>query len=127
MNLPLLGYRAKLKLNSDNDPFDTFIFSGLIFIAVIFIVLLGFYFILITSLSALPFEYAVNGDSITLTSWKDKNNPNIKEAVIPDNVEGLKDSDNDGIVDYLDAIDECNVLPSKFSIAQYLADPECIE
>ena len=34
-----------LKLNSNNDPFDTFIFSGLIFIGVIFIVLLGFYFI----------------------------------------------------------------------------------
>lgn len=31
---------------------------------------------------------------------------------IPDNVEGQNDSDNDGIVDYLDAIDECNVLPS---------------
>ena len=33
-----------LKLNSYDDPFDTFIFSGLIFIGVIFIVLLGFYF-----------------------------------------------------------------------------------
>ena len=33
-----------LRLNSDDDPFDTFIFSGLIFIGVIFIVLLGFYF-----------------------------------------------------------------------------------
>ena len=33
-----------LKLISDDDPFDTFIFSGLIFIGVIFIVLLGFYF-----------------------------------------------------------------------------------
>ena len=56
-----------------------------------FLNLLGFYFILIASLSAqgvLPFEYAVNGDSITVTSWKDKNNPNIKEAVIPDKVEG---------------------------------------
>lgn len=31
---------------------------------------------------------------------------------IPDNIEGLVDSDNDGIVDYLDAIDECNILPS---------------
>jgi len=31
---------------------------------------------------------------------------------IPDNIEGLKDSDNDGIADYLDAIDECNILPS---------------
>ena len=34
-----------LRLNSDDDPFDTFIFSGLIFIGVIFIVLLGFYFL----------------------------------------------------------------------------------
>ena len=34
-----------LRLYSDDDPFDTFIFSGLIFIGVIFIVLLGFYFI----------------------------------------------------------------------------------
>ena len=33
-----------LRLNSDDNPFDTFIFSGLIFIGVIFIVLLGFYF-----------------------------------------------------------------------------------
>ena len=33
-----------LRLNSDDDPFETFIFSGLIFIGVIFIVLLGFYF-----------------------------------------------------------------------------------
>tara|TARA_B100000700_G_C15013129_1_gene841982 strand:- start:932 stop:1183 length:252 start_codon:yes stop_codon:yes gene_type:complete len=33
-----------LKLSSEQDPFDSFIFSGLIFIAVIFIVLLGFYF-----------------------------------------------------------------------------------
>ena len=33
-----------LRLNSDDDPFDTFVFSGLIFIGVIFIVLLGFYF-----------------------------------------------------------------------------------
>lgn len=33
-----------LKLNSEQDPFDSFIFSGLIFIGVIFIVLLGFYF-----------------------------------------------------------------------------------
>jgi len=32
------------KLNSENNPFDAFIFSGLIFIAVIFIVLIGFYF-----------------------------------------------------------------------------------
>ena len=34
-----------LKLNSSQDPFDSFVFSGLIFILVIFIVLLGFYFI----------------------------------------------------------------------------------
>ena len=34
-----------LRLNSNDDPFDTFIFSGLIFIGVIFIVLLGFYFL----------------------------------------------------------------------------------
>ncbi|MBT7981577.1 MAG: hypothetical protein HN584_03340, partial [Akkermansiaceae bacterium] len=54
----------------------------------VFLNLLGFYFILITSLSALPFEYAVNGDSIAITSWKDKNNSNIKEAVIPDKVGG---------------------------------------
>jgi len=33
-----------LKLNSEQNPFDSFIFSGLIFIGVIFIVLLGFYF-----------------------------------------------------------------------------------
>lgn len=33
-----------LRLNANDDPFDTFIFSGLVFIAVIFIVLLGFYF-----------------------------------------------------------------------------------
>ena len=33
-----------LRLTSDDDPFETFIFSGLIFIGVIFIVLLGFYF-----------------------------------------------------------------------------------
>ena len=33
-----------LRLASDDDPFETFIFSGLIFIGVIFIVLLGFYF-----------------------------------------------------------------------------------
>ena len=39
----ILG-RTKLKLNSEQDPFDSFIFSGLIFIGVIFIVLLGFYF-----------------------------------------------------------------------------------
>ncbi len=32
------------KLNSEKNPFDAFIFSGLIFIAVIFIVLIGFYF-----------------------------------------------------------------------------------
>ena len=34
-----------LKLNANDDPFDTFIFSGLIFIGIIFIVLIGFYFI----------------------------------------------------------------------------------
>ncbi len=34
-----------LKLNSNGKPFETFIFSGLVFIGVIFIVLLGFYFI----------------------------------------------------------------------------------
>ena len=33
-----------LKLNADADPFGTFVLSGLIFIGVIFIVLLGFYF-----------------------------------------------------------------------------------
>jgi hypothetical protein len=33
-----------LRLNANDDPFDTFIFSGLVFIAVIFIILLGFYF-----------------------------------------------------------------------------------
>jgi len=33
-----------LRLNSNENPFDTFIFSGLVFIGVIFIVLLGFYF-----------------------------------------------------------------------------------
>ena len=32
------------QLNSEKNPFDAFIFSGLIFIAVIFIVLIGFYF-----------------------------------------------------------------------------------
>ena len=31
-----------LKLNSNGKPFETFIFSGLVFIGVIFIVLLGF-------------------------------------------------------------------------------------
>ncbi|MFQ6372623.1 Ig-like domain-containing protein, partial [Shewanella sp. YIC-542] len=30
--------------------------------------------------------------------------------LIPDNQEGLGDSDNDGILDYQDAIDECNVI-----------------
>ena len=57
----------------------------------VFLNLLGFYFILIASLSAqgvLPFEYADNGGAITITSWKDKNNSNIKEAVIPDKVGG---------------------------------------
>tara|TARA_B100001029_G_C15062715_1_gene460041 strand:- start:3460 stop:3711 length:252 start_codon:yes stop_codon:yes gene_type:complete len=34
-----------LKLNSNKNPFDTFVFAGLVFIGVIFIVLLGFYFI----------------------------------------------------------------------------------
>ena len=33
-----------LRLSSNEDPFETFIFSGLVFIFVIFIVLLGFYF-----------------------------------------------------------------------------------
>lgn len=33
--------------------------------------------------------------------------------LIPDNQEGYKDSDSDGIPDYLDAIAECNVLPAQ--------------
>lgn len=49
-----------LKLNSDNDPFDTFVFSGLVFIGVIFIVLLGFYFMR-TGISFM--ENQVEGDS----------------------------------------------------------------
>lgn len=32
---------------------------------------------------------------------------------IPDNVEGLTDTDRDGILDYLDPIPECNVLPEE--------------
>lgn len=49
-----------LKLNSDNDPFDTFVFSGLVFIGVIFIVLLGFYFMR-TGISFM--ENQVEGDT----------------------------------------------------------------
>ena len=37
---------------------------------------------------------------------------------IPDNVEGLTDSDNDGILDYLDAINECNILPSSLQTSR---------
>ncbi|NOU52353.1 tandem-95 repeat protein [Pseudoalteromonas sp. JBTF-M23] len=33
--------------------------------------------------------------------------------LIPDSEEGYKDSDGDGIADYLDAIDECNVVPAQ--------------
>ncbi|MDB4279478.1 tandem-95 repeat protein, partial [Paraglaciecola sp.] len=35
--------------------------------------------------------------------------------MIPDNVEGHKDSDQDGIPDFLDAISECNVMPEQVS------------
>ncbi|MBD1581577.1 Ig-like domain-containing protein [Pseudoalteromonas sp. S16_S37] len=35
--------------------------------------------------------------------------------LIPDSEEGYKDSDGDGIADYLDAIDECNVVPAQVS------------
>jgi len=44
---------------------------------------------------------------------------------IPDNIEGLNDSDNDGIVDYLDSIDECNILPSTLnSVTHFLVEGE---
>ncbi|SFB79217.1 Calx-beta domain-containing protein [Pseudoalteromonas denitrificans DSM 6059] len=42
---------------------------------------------------------------------------------IPDNVEGQLDRDQDGIVDYLDAINECNVLPSNIaSVTNFLIE-----
>ncbi|BBN80756.1 hypothetical protein PA25_07410 [Pseudoalteromonas sp. A25] len=43
--------------------------------------------------------------------------------LIPDSEEGYKDSDGDGIADYLDAIDECNVVPAQVSNqAAFLAE-----
>jgi hypothetical protein len=35
--------------------------------------------------------------------------------MIPDNEEGYKDSDQDGIPDFLDAISECNIMPEQVS------------
>lgn len=43
--------------------------------------------------------------------------------LIPDNQEGFADSDGDGIADYLDAIDECNVLPEQVAMSDgYLVE-----
>ncbi|MFQ6372116.1 Ig-like domain-containing protein, partial [Shewanella sp. YIC-542] len=45
--------------------------------------------------------------------------------LIPDNQEGLGDSDNDGILDYQDAIDECNVIQEQALESQrYLVEGE---
>ncbi|CAH9050682.1 Virginiamycin B lyase [Pseudoalteromonas holothuriae] len=45
--------------------------------------------------------------------------------LIPDSEEGYQDSDNDGIPDYLDNIDACNVLPQQVSeSSQYLVEGE---
>ena len=65
-----------LKLNSDNDPFDTFVFSGLVFIGVIFIVLLGFYFMR-TGISFM--ENQVEGD--TEINLEDDNEPIESEEI----------------------------------------------
>jgi len=45
--------------------------------------------------------------------------------LIPDNVEGYKDMDGDGVADYLDRIEECNVLPEKVEVQNgYLIEGE---
>ena len=45
--------------------------------------------------------------------------------LIPDNQEGFADTDGDGIADYLDGINECNVLQEKVSSQQtFLAESE---
>ncbi|SQH78373.1 protein of unknown function [Shewanella benthica] len=45
--------------------------------------------------------------------------------LIPDSQEGLGDSDNDGILDYLDAIAECNVMPGQLASADaYMIEGE---
>ena len=45
--------------------------------------------------------------------------------LIPDSVEGYADSDGDGVADYLDRIDECNVLSEKVDIQDgYLIEGE---
>ena len=45
--------------------------------------------------------------------------------LIPDSVEGYKDSDGDGIADYLDNIDECNVLSETVEVQDgYLIEGE---
>ena len=45
--------------------------------------------------------------------------------LIPDNIEGYKDSDGDGVADYLDRIDECNVLSQTVEVQDgYLIEGE---
>lgn len=45
--------------------------------------------------------------------------------LIPDNQEGYTDADNDGIPDYLDANNECNVIPGQVKdVSQYLVEGE---
>jgi len=45
--------------------------------------------------------------------------------LIPDNVEGYKDADGDGVADYLDRIDECNVLSETVDVQDgYLIEGE---
>ncbi|MFK3859472.1 tandem-95 repeat protein, partial [Pseudoalteromonas rhizosphaerae] len=73
---------------------------------------------------------AVDSLSTTVTSYVEvvAQLPELTTAdtdndLIPDNIEGLQDNDRDGIPDYLDNINECNVLPEQVNeSAQFLVE-----
>ncbi|MGO2373739.1 MAG: tandem-95 repeat protein [Pseudoalteromonas prydzensis] len=86
---------------------------------------IGIYEIAVTAI-----DDAVDSLSTTVTSYVEviAQLPELTTAdtdndLIPDNIEGLQDSDRDGIPDYLDNINECNVLPEQVNeLAQFLIE-----
>ncbi|WP_228733021.1 tandem-95 repeat protein [Pseudoalteromonas ostreae] len=101
-----------------DDTADTFVFST----AELDI---GIYEITVTAT-----DDAVDSLSTTVTSYVEvvAQLPQLTTAdtdndLIPDNIEGLQDKDRDGIPDYLDNINECNVLPEQVNeSAQFLVE-----
>ena len=63
-------------------------------------------------------------DIVVGTAFLPLTNEDSDGDLIPDNIEGYQDTDGDGIANYLDRIDACNVLQEEILVNGYLIESQ---